>query len=109
MAREIMVTRRIDNTRITAQVFNKDTRKMETLIFSVNGDISGKSPEQIDKIAEKAISNNYRFAFVMGAEPVSGLYGMTLSDFLKHAKPLDESRRFYSDGTEADESGNPLT
>ncbi len=93
MARKYEITRTVENTKVTALVFNKTTAEAEDVTFTVAGryDVDDK---KLAKLVEKMIvSPDLKFIEVVDAHSDNKCYGITLNDFMANAVELDPKTR----------------
>ena len=87
------ITRTINTTRISANVFNVKTAEMESHMFTVSGKHTerDKEVEKTFKQWEKAYPD-YKVLNILGVEIESGLYAMEEEIFLKYAERIGDGR-----------------
>lgn len=83
------ITRTIETTKVTAQVYNRDTNTLETKEITLIGKV---------KDAEKAVkkelfASGYVFCALVDSYTESKLYALDEKDFIKYAECIGEGRK----------------
>ena len=93
MARKYEITRTVENTKVTALVFNKTTAEAEDIIVTVAGRYN-VDDKKLAKLVEKMIvTPDLKFIEVVDAISDNKCYGITLNDFMANAVELDPKTR----------------
>lgn len=102
MAREAMVTRSIEATKVSVLGLNIETAEPENKTFYLPGTFKDEK-KLLNKVKKEFESDTYKIATVVDSEVVTTLYGMKVDDFIKSALVLDpETRRPVQTETEAE-------
>lgn len=87
MARQRMVTRTVEVTKVTFMTLNVLTAKVENVTKELTGKVDKESAL---KFAQKKFqSETVKYAAVVSLETEEQLYGMLETEFIKHAKKMD--------------------
>ena len=86
-----MITRTVVGTLVTAKVVNKNTD--EVAFYSAVVPKALSDEKAATKELAKVIPSDLVIINVTGFDKVEDLYGMTVADFMAHAKPLDPQTR----------------
>lgn len=93
MSRKYEITRTVENTTVTALVFNKTTAEAEDVSFTVAGRYN-VDDKKLAKLVEKMIvTPDLKFIEVVDAHSDNKCYGITLNDFMANAVELDPKTR----------------
>ena len=93
MARKYEITRTVENTKVTALVFNKTTAEAEDLIFTVAGRYN-IDDKKLAKLVEKMIvTPDHKFIEIVDAHSDNKCYGISINDFMEKAVELDPKTR----------------
>ena len=93
MSRKYDITRTVENTKVTALVFNKTTAEAEDVTFTVAGRYN-VDDKKLAKLVEKMIvAPDLKFIEVVDAHSDNKCYGITLDDFMAKAVELDPKTR----------------
>lgn len=95
MSKERMVTRTIVITKGTMLGLNIETKEAATETFSIPGKHTG--PEALKKLQKDYIGKPFQPVTVTEYTNDEVLYGMSESDFLKHAKALPPRKEYGND------------
>ena len=101
-ARKPMVTRTIQSTKVV--VLCLDTEKCEPYNEVVELSRTYKDDKiLLKKVAEVIDNDTNKAVKIVSSEVIDGVYGMTETDFLKYAKPLDPATRKALEEADVDE------
>ena len=93
MARKYEITRTVENTKVTALVFNKTTAEAEDLTFTVAGRYN-VDDKKLAKLVEKMIvTPDLKFIEIVDAHSGNKCYGISINDFMEKAVELDPKTR----------------
>ena len=93
MARKYEITRTVENTKVTALVFNKTTAEAEDLTFTVAGRYN-VDDKKLAKLVEKMIvTPDLKFIEIVDAHSDNKCYGISINDFMEKAVELDPKTR----------------
>ena len=107
MARESVVTRTIETTKVTVKVANLNTSTIEDVPVTLPR--TYKNDEAIMKAVSKILPAHQKALTVVTSEVKSAIYGMTEIDFLKYAKVMPDRKPTANaddDNATADETAN---
>ena len=83
------ITRTIETTTATAQVFNKDTNRLEPKQFTLVGSVKNVEKE----VKKKASEAGFVFCAMVDSFTESKLYALDECDFIKYATCIGEGRK----------------
>ena len=93
MARKYEITRTVENTTVTALVFNKTTAEAEDITFTVAGRYN-IDDKKLAKLVEKMIvTPDLKFIEIVDAHFDNKCYGISINDFMEKAVELDPKTR----------------
>ena len=102
MARKRMVTRTINNTKVTVSYADVATMTIKEKTFELNG--TYRDNKAIFKAIKKYDSDEERLISVVRTEVVGTRYGMTEKEFLEHAQIIGADEETEDTDTEAVDS-----
>lgn len=92
MAREAMVTRSIEATKVSVLGLNIESAEPENKMFYLPGTFKDEK-KLLNKVKKEFETDTFKIATVVDSEVVSTLYGMQINDFIKNAVILDPETR----------------
>ena len=89
MAREQVISRTIKRNKVTTQVVDVESGKMEKEVFHIS--LRHQKPQKILQAIDKELPGNKKAVHIVRQEYVEGLYEMSLDKFIKNAEKVNES------------------
>lgn len=93
MARKYEVTRTIENTQVSALVFNKTTAEAENITLTIAGRYDQDDPKLARLVQKSLVTPDLVFVEIVAATSANKTYGITLNDFMEKAVELDPKTR----------------
>lgn len=99
MAREALITRTVEATKVDVLGLDINTAEPENRTYYLPGKFKDEK-KLLNKVKKEFETDDFKVATIVSSEVVSTLYGITVDDFIKNAKVLDPETRKPIDETE---------
>lgn len=92
MAREALITRTVEATKVTVLGLDVTAAEPENKTYYLPGKFKDEQ-KLLKKVKKEFETDTFKIATIVSSEVVSTLYGITVDDFIKNAKVLDPETR----------------